>query len=254
MVFSSIFRKSASSLSSLASRLTRVNRNYRSAVFTASNYLHQKPNLSTFLPNHYFSSATEVRKPSSDESLLRVIDSEVNCAEETDDHNRMEETPTGFPFKIEDNPGQQTIILTREYQGELVKVDVHMPDLVTGETPEAVDDDDDMEKPNQSSIPLVVTVTKNSGTSLEFGCVAYADEIAIDSLAVRKPNNSEDQIAYEGPDFHDLDENLKKAFHKYLEIRGIKPSATNFLFEYMLNKDSREYLRWLKNLKNFVEA
>lgn len=52
----------------------------------------------------------------------------------------------------------------------------------------------------------------------------------------------------------DLDENLKKAFHKYLEIRGIKPSTTNFLFEYMLNKDSREYLIWLKKLKDFVEA
>lgn len=52
----------------------------------------------------------------------------------------------------------------------------------------------------------------------------------------------------------DLDENLKKAFHKYLEIRGIKPSTTNFLFEYMLNKDSHEYLIWLKKLKDFVEA
>lgn len=54
--------------------------------------------------------------------------------------------------------------------------------------------------------------------------------------------------------FRDLDENLQKAFHKYLEIRGIKPSTTNFLHEYMINKDSREYLVWLKNLKKFVEA
>lgn len=52
----------------------------------------------------------------------------------------------------------------------------------------------------------------------------------------------------------DLDENLQKAFHKYLEIRGIKPSTTNFLHEYMINKDSREYLVWLKKLKEFVEA
>ena len=52
----------------------------------------------------------------------------------------------------------------------------------------------------------------------------------------------------------DLDENLQKSFHKYLEIRGIKPSTTNFLHEYMINKDSREYLGWLKKLKKFVEA
>ena len=53
--------------------------------------------------------------------------------------------------------------------------------------------------------------------------------------------------------YSDLDENLQKAFHKYLEIRGIKPSTTNFLQEYMFAKDNKEYLMWLKNLKNFVE-
>lgn len=52
----------------------------------------------------------------------------------------------------------------------------------------------------------------------------------------------------------DLDENLQKAFHKYLEIRGIKPSTTNFLHEYMINKDSKEYLMWLKNVKAFIKA
>lgn len=51
----------------------------------------------------------------------------------------------------------------------------------------------------------------------------------------------------------DLDENLQKGFYKYLEVRGIKPSATNYLREYMANKDNREYLLWLKYLKKFVE-
>lgn len=51
----------------------------------------------------------------------------------------------------------------------------------------------------------------------------------------------------------DLDENLQNAFHKYLEVRGIKPSTVNFLQGYMANKDSKEYLQWLNNLKKFVE-
>ncbi|KAK3030296.1 hypothetical protein RJ639_038389 [Escallonia herrerae] len=33
-----------------------------------------------------------------------------------------------------------------------------------------------------------------------------------------------------------------KAFRKYLEIRGIKPSASNFLHEYMIKKDKNEYV------------
>lgn len=201
----------------------------------------------------YFSTAVNSRKTSSDETLIRVLESEIQCAEESDDHVGDEETPSGFPFEIEDTPGLQTVTLTREYDGELIKVNVHMPDLVTGEEQEDEDEEDESEKPSKSSIPLVVTVSKKGGPSLEFNCTASPDEIAIDSLAVRNPD-SEEELAYEGPDFYDLDENLQKAFHKYLEIRGIKPSTTNYLHEYMINKDSREYLRWLKNLKNFIEA
>lgn len=76
-----------------------------------------------------------------------------------------------------------------------------MPNLVTGEDEDDDNGDEDGEKASQSSIPLVVNVSKKSGPSLEFSCTAYPDEIAIDSLIVKQPENSEDQIAYEGPDF-----------------------------------------------------
>lgn len=181
-----------------------------------------------------------------------MIDSEIRCAEETDEHDDMEDAPENFPFKIEDNPGQQTVILTREYQGETITVEVSMPDIVTGEENE--NDDDEQGGGSESSIPLLVSVAKKNGPLLEFSCTAFPDEITIDGLSLKNPEVSDEQIAYEGPDFSDLDENLQKAFHKYLEIRGIKPSTTNFLHEYMINKDSKEYLRWLNNLKRFVEA
>ncbi|XP_030534644.2 uncharacterized protein At2g39795, mitochondrial-like [Rhodamnia argentea] len=251
--FSSILRRSASSFAPVAVRALRSQRNCHSAIFTALNQariVSSEPRLSPFLPPRSYST----KRPSSDETLRRILESEIQCAEETDDHDRVEEAPGGFPFQIEDKPGFQTITLSREYEGEEIKVEVSMPDLVTGEDGDDNNQDDHDEKANQSSIPLVVSIAKGNGQFIEFGCTAYPDEIVIDSLAVKNPEDSEDQIAYEGPDFQDLDENLQKAFHKYLEIRGIKPSTTNFLHEYMINKDSREYLMWLKNLKKFVEA
>ncbi|KAJ9684359.1 hypothetical protein PVL29_016705 [Vitis rotundifolia] len=253
MAFTTILRRSISSVMPLAVRVVQRNRHH-SALFTALYHgsLFHKPSLRPFASTlHFYSSSA--KRPSSDDSLLRVLESEIKCAEESDDHDENEEAPDGFPFEIQDNPGQQTISLAREYQGEVIKVEVHMPDLVTGEDDDD-NNDDDNEKGNQSSIPLVVSVSKKNGPFLEFGCTAFPDEIAIDSLSVKNPEISEEQIAYEGPDFTDLDENLQKAFHKYLEIRGIKPSTTNFLHEYMINKDSKEYLLWLKNLKKFVEA
>ncbi|KAL0382046.1 UNVERIFIED_CONTAM: putative protein, mitochondrial [Sesamum calycinum] len=257
MALNNAIRRAASRVVPLAIRAAAGSQRYlhnhqTSALFAAINS--PTPNvLQRSLPLFFHHYST---KPSSDEALLRVIDSEIQCAVESQDEEEAEEVPQGFPFKIEDHPGQQTITLTREYQGETITVEVHMPDLVTGEENDHDDDDDDEqeERGNQSSIPLVVRVSKKSGPSLEFGCTAYPDEVAIDSLAVKDPNNSEDQIAYEGPDFADLDENLQKAFHKYLELRGIKPSTTNFLHGYMVDKDSREYTTWLKNLQKFVQA
>ncbi|OMO76599.1 Mitochondrial glycoprotein [Corchorus olitorius] len=258
MAFTSILRKSANSLAPLAIRLTRVQRNYHSCIATALNHVcqSQKPAVNRFYPNTlHFSTAVDTRKANSDDNLLRVLESEIQCAEEESDEIDQVGAPGGFPFDIEDTPGLQTITLKREYDGELIKVEVHMPDLVTGmdESEDKEDNDEEYEKPDKSSLPLVVMITKKDGPSLEFSCTAMPDEISIDSLAI-KYQESEDMLAYEGPDFQDLDENLQKAFHKYLEIRGIKPSTTNFLHEYMINKDNKEYTRWLKNLKNFVES
>ncbi|XP_062190343.1 uncharacterized protein At2g39795, mitochondrial-like [Phragmites australis] len=214
-----------------------------------------------------FSSAAPATKPSSDAELLSIIDSEIKFAEDCDDHDRVEAIPDNFPFKISDEKGMNAITLKRTYQGEQIEVLVHMPSLVTGDEPDHDQDgedtdkegdenkDDEGEKPPQSSVPLTVTVSKGDGPTLEFTCTAYPDEVIIDSLSVSQLTGDEekDLIAYEGPDFNDLDENLQRAFHKYLELRGITPMTTNFLHEYMINKDSREYLLWLTKLKDFFK-
>ncbi|KAI3977754.1 hypothetical protein MKX01_039817 [Papaver californicum] len=255
---SRMMKKAASSLIPLANR-TVHHRNYSSAIFTtplkncissSSANLCRQIFPRTSIPTLHFSSQAK----KTDANLLDCIADEIKCAQESDDHEVVE-TPSGFPFKIEDNLGEANIILTRKYQGEDIEVIVQMNNLVTGENGEGEDDDDQAEdgvSSPQSCVPLVVSVWKESGPKLVFSVLAYPDEITIDSLTYREPNASEELIPYEGPEFSELDENLQKAFHKYLEIRGIKPSTTNFLHEYMIDKDSREYLNWLKNLKAFV--
>ncbi|KAK9732992.1 hypothetical protein RND81_04G036500 [Saponaria officinalis] len=68
--------------------------------------------------------------------------------------------PADFPFTMEDNPGEQTVTLSREYDGETITVEVSMPNLVTGEEDEGGDEDDDEEPRTDSSVPLLVTVVK----------------------------------------------------------------------------------------------
>ena len=49
-----------------------------------------------------------------------------------------------------------------------------------------------------------------------------------------------------------LDESLQKALHRYLEVRGFKHSLHDWLYEYMMRKDEKEYVIWLKNMKEFI--
>ncbi|KAG6523930.1 hypothetical protein ZIOFF_013818 [Zingiber officinale] len=205
----------------------------------------------------FFSSVT--MKLASDSNLIQGVNSEIKCTLESDDYDRVEEIPGGFPFEIQDEKGMNTVTLKKNYHGESIEVIVSMPSLVTSEEPDNEpdnndEDSDQSERPCQSSIPRTVVVSKGKGLSLEFSCASYPDEATIDSMSVRENKESDDEmLGYEGPDFSDLDENLQKSFHKYLEIRGISPLTTNFLHEYMINKDNHDYLLWLKNLNQFIQ-
>lgn len=115
---------------------------------------------------------------------------------------QIDEIPEGFPFEIQDNPGERTISLTRKYEDEIIKIEVDIPN-VSAEEEEDNDEagENDEQAREESSIPLVVSISKDSGVCLEFGVTAFPDEISIDHLSIKQPDGSEDQLAYEGPEF-----------------------------------------------------
>ncbi|KAJ7960167.1 Mitochondrial glycoprotein [Quillaja saponaria] len=257
MAFTSILRKSTSGLAPMAVSLVKRQRNYHAAFFTAINQTNLisgnyslNPYVQTFQYSYLALRKKKMKTP--DETLSRVIESEIKYSqgEEEDDSAESE-----FPFEVEDNPGRQLLTVKRTYKGEEIRVEVHKHDYDYDYDYEDEDEDDgDSARGRQSGIPLVVNVSKKDGPCMEFSCTAYPNEITLYAVAIIDPEFAEDEFAYEGPNFNDLDENLQKAFHKYLEIRGIKPCITSFLHEYMIDKDRREYLLWLKKVKKFIEA
>ncbi|KAI3871844.1 hypothetical protein MKX03_014964 [Papaver bracteatum] len=159
--------------------------------------------------------------------------------------HKVVQTPSDFPFKIEDNPGKQTVTLTREYRGDDIKVIVHMPAGRSSTVKERGDESDNQNQDQhkdilgdpQSSIRLVVSRTNYFGTTLEYGVIAYPDDFSIDSFCINYANALDENIYYRGPDYAKLDKNLQKEFKRRLKILGIVPSTTNFLHEYMANRD-----------------
>lgn len=264
MSLTTVFRRASSRVATLAFRSVRSPVSVRSGserlILLGSQ---QQLNRASVIPfSRFHSTESAVSKTTADENLVSVLESEIDCAvkEEAPDQDVMEEMPEGFPFKIIDTPGERTVLLQRNFEDETIQVEVD------SSSPYDDDDEDEQEQAEQNDaddeddehsvkirIPMVVSVSKGDGVCLEFGVSAFPDEIVIDSLSIKHPQGSDNDLAYEGPDFDDLDENLQKAFHRFLEIRGIKPSFTDFLAGYVANKDSREYLQWLKDVKSFVE-
>ncbi|OJD10418.1 hypothetical protein ACJ73_09799 [Blastomyces percursus] len=62
------------------------------------------------------------------------------------------------------------------------------------------------------------------------------------------------QSLYSGPPFGNLDEDLQTLMEQYLEERGIDNALAVFVPEFIEFKEQQEYIRWLKNLKTFIEA
>ncbi|KAL8233577.1 hypothetical protein R6Q59_019677 [Mikania micrantha] len=202
----SILRRSASSLAPLAGRLSagQGNISHRFLLIAGNHTRKIVSNDSFLVPSvsHYFYSVSPALDlPSSDESLLRVIESEIKCSEES--FEEKEDLPASFPFQLTDNPGRLTATLTREYQGETIHVEVEPSGLVTGEEDSTSneDEDEDEDGSKKASLPMVVKVSKPDGFGLEFGINAYVDKIVINSLWAKDPDMPADQVSYQGPSF-----------------------------------------------------
>ncbi|KAH8727213.1 mitochondrial glycoprotein [Phaeosphaeriaceae sp. PMI808] len=58
---------------------------------------------------------------------------------------------------------------------------------------------------------------------------------------------------YTGPPFNNLDEDLQILLEKYLDERGINTRLALFIPDYIDHKEQKEYIKWLGNVKSFVE-
>lgn len=95
---------------------------------------------------------------------------------------------------------------------------------------------------------LVVEAT-SMDTEISFNSVVVTDDVN----AQKKVHRFERQIrGYAGPDFSTLDERIQTALTEYLEGFGINEHLAAFVECMSLDKDQRLYMKWLHDLKGFV--
>ncbi|XP_026396384.1 uncharacterized protein LOC113291017 [Papaver somniferum] len=178
-------------------RTARINYSSSSSIFitqqlknsSSTNISHSSSSLIYQIrtPTRDFSSSSSTGKkgPSGSDKI-------TGTGEEAVEHllKKVVETPSEFPFKIEDKPWEKTITLIGDYGGDEIKVIVHMPTDHSSTIEETGDDQNHVQNKDsasdpQSSIHLVVTRTNFLGTTLEYGVIAYPDDFSIDSFCVK---------------------------------------------------------------------
>ncbi|RQM08329.1 hypothetical protein DH86_00003831 [Scytalidium sp. 3C] len=129
---------------------------------------------------------------------------------------------------------------------------------------DSVETEGEEEVPESFPARLNIVIEKAGKGALSVESVAQDGMIVVDNVyyytdaahayakTAEKVRERED--LYVGPPFGNLDEDLQVLLEKYLDERGINTALALFVPDYIDMKEQKEYLRWLSNVKTFVEA
>jgi complement component 1 Q subcomponent-binding protein len=215
-----------------------------------------------------------------DQDLVHKLSEELQFEKDNDAEASTPQFITEFlqnnSFKIEDHPGVAEVTLARTFGNEKIRVafsvdinqsegfeDLFEEDDVDSTEEPTVDED---ESDEESSFPVHATVTIEKGGkgAISINITSQDGAFMINNVlfykdgkfATDKSSEAETkrQSLYLGPEFSQLDESLQVLLERYLEERGINTALALFIPYYSEYKEQKEYIRWLSNIKDFVEA
>lgn len=165
------------------------------------------------------------------------------------------------PFKVEDKSGAAEMVLRRSFEGEDIEVrapieqePVDDEDAAAEAEPQATEDDQGQVEPPQA-FEVTVTISKGGDKPpLVFELLLRDAQWYVGQVKYATLPETAGVRPYEGPDFATLDMELQQQFEEYLFRRGIDVDLASFLQEALLDKEQKEYTRWLGNVANFVSS
>lgn len=197
------------------------------------------------------------------------------------------------PFELVDTPGQEVVKLVRSFGNEKITVSFSIADIsnydpyaedaaledeefdespqtpnkqTSGRAEEVDETEEELDDEAAAPINLSIVVEKPGKTAgaLNIDATAQDGNIVVENMffyedakvaKVDSPESAQKRAdVYPGPPFGSLDEDLQVLMERFLEERGITQALAVFVPDYVDVKEQREYLRWLSNVKGFVDA
>ncbi|XP_050379458.1 uncharacterized protein At2g39795, mitochondrial-like [Argentina anserina] len=213
------------------------------------------------------------------QDLIKGLKSEITTVQEDLEIFRAVEGTYEFPFEIVTRLGcglkTTETELKRELDDEIIRVSVEYDtdeeddddedeyedededeedydeeqDEEDDDDKEGAEDDDDDDE--DSGIPMKVSISqKTTGQQLELDVTAFPDEICVDKFSIKKPEHSNRDLTKTGSQYL---ANLQKELVKYLEVKGVTPNTIELWKANLKNKEDRESLTNMQDLRAFVE-
>merc|ERR1712129_166073 len=115
------------------------------------------------------------------------------------------------------------------------------------------------EEQGEEATEFCVTVEgKTSGAGVTFYCSTQTGEdhryVIGNVKAFSSTEERDSASSYSGPDFEDVDDKLQEGFDEYLAEVGMNNDVCDFIDATAQDKEQREYIRWLKTIKQFLES
>ncbi|KAG1455110.1 hypothetical protein G6F56_007147 [Rhizopus delemar] len=173
-------------------------------------------------------------------------------------------------FHIEDKEGSDKVVLKRTFGNEEIDVIFSISDInhTVEETLEEEEEEEYEELTEEKeSFPVRATVCigKEKGSlvmntiaqdgNFHIQAVRYFRQGEIEHQDMTKHDIGEQrQDLYMGPLFDELSQELQKTFTDLLEERSIDTALATFLPDYVDYKEQKEYVRWLKDVNEFISS
>jgi|EP00927_Polykrikos_kofoidii_P014719 complement component 1 Q subcomponent-binding protein len=159
------------------------------------------------------------------------------------------------PFKFADTDGDVNMSLSREMGDRVVQIEWQL----TSPFDPMADAEGEEENMEQEATDFCVTIeNKSKGVGMSFYCSTQAGEehrFVIGNLKMfANAEEKESASSFNGPEFEDLDDKVQESFDEYLAEAGLSSEVCDFIDAMALDKEQREYIRWLKTAKMFFES
>ena len=141
------------------------------------------------------------------------------------------------PFTLTETRGDTLMTLTRSFGAdETVTIDV------------AVND-----QPVDVDVGVMFSVQVARGpNSLVFECKSDGTYLSVMHASFEPTDGEIEDSAYTGPVYEELDEEVQRQFGAYLEARGVTPDLGAYLLRLVHDKEQREYMYWLEQVRDFL--